>query len=63
MKFALKGNCADIMARIPTGRGFELLRLLALKYDPLMPHLKQMLMASIYGLANNKCKDSEATVA
>ena len=28
-----------------------------------MPHLKQMLMASIYGLANLKCKDLEATVA
>ena len=35
IKFALKGHCAEIMARVPGGRGFELLRLLALSYDPL----------------------------
>ena len=28
-----------------------------------MPNLYQMLMASIYGLANDKCKDFKATVA
>ena len=27
-----------------------------------MPNLYQMLMASIYGLANDKCKDFKATV-
>ena len=63
IKFALKGHCAEIRARVPGGRGFELLRLLALKYDRLMPHLKQMLMASIYGPPNNTCKELEATVA
>ena len=40
-----------------------MLRLLALKFDPVMPNLYQMLMASIYGLANDKCKDFKATVA
>ena len=39
------------------------MRLLALKYDPVMPNLRQMLMASIYGLANDKCKDFKSTVA
>ena len=55
MKFPLKSNCAEIVARVSGGRGFELLRLFSLKYDPLLPHLNQKLMASIYGLANNKC--------
>ena len=39
------------------------MRLLALKYDPVMPNFFQMLMALIYGLANDKCKDFKATVA
>ena len=40
-----------------------MLRLLALKYDPVMPHLRAVLLSSIYGLANEKCKDFKATVA
>ena len=39
------------------------MRLLALKFHSMMPNLYQMLMASIYGLANDKCKDFRATVA
>ena len=39
-----------------------MLRLLASRYDPVMPHLRSMLLSSIYGLANEKCKDSKATI-
>ena len=63
VKFVLKEKCADILARVKTGSGYELLRLLVLKLDPKMLHLHQMLVASIYGLANDKCKDFKATVA
>ena len=63
VKFVLKEKCADILARVKTGSGYELLRLLVLKFDPKMPHLRHMLLASICGLANDKCKDFKATVA
>ena len=63
MKFVLKDRCKVIVNQVPTGRGYELLRLLALKYDFVMPHLRAVLMSSIYGLANEKCKDFTATVA
>ena len=33
IKFVLKEQCSDIIARVPIGCGYELLRLLALKYD------------------------------
>ena len=40
-----------------------MLRLLALKYDIAAPHLRQMLMAFLYGLTNEKCRDFQATVS
>ena len=64
VKHVMQGNCLDIVSQLSGTEGdFELLRLLALKFDPVMPNLYQMLMASIYGLANDKCKDFRATVA
>ena len=63
VRFVLKERCSDIIDQVPTGCGYELFRLLALRYDPVMPHLRSMLMSSIYGLANEKCKDFRATVA
>ena len=64
LKHVMQGTCSEIVNQLPArGGGFELLRLLALKYDPVMPNLFQMLMASIYGLANDKCKDFKPTVA
>ena len=63
VKFVLKERCSDIIDQVPTGRGCELLRLLALRYDPVMPHLRSMLMSSIYGLASEKCMNFKATVA
>ena len=63
-KHVMQGKCSDIVNQLSTYEGgFNLLRLLALKFDPVMPNLFQMLMASIYGLANDKCKDFRATVA
>ena len=62
-KHVLQGKCAEIVSQVANGRGFELLRILALKFDLVMPHLRQMIMASIYGLANDKCKDFWAMVA
>ena len=63
VKFVSKDRCSDIVNQVPSGRGYELLRLLALRCDPVMPHLRSMLLSSIYGLANEKCKDFKATVA
>ena len=47
VKFVSKEKFPDLLARVKTGCGHELLRLLALKFDPVIPHLRQMLMASI----------------
>ena len=64
MKHVMQGKCSDVVSQLSTHEGgFELLRLLSLKFDPVMPNLYQMLMASIYGLASDKCKDFRATVA
>ena len=64
LKHVMQGKSSDIVNQLSArGGGFELLRLLALKYDPVMPNLFQMLMASIYGLANDKCKAFGETVA
>ena len=64
LKHVMQNKCSEVVSQLsPVEGGFELLRLLALKYDPVMPNLFQMLMASIYGLANEKCKDFRATVA
>ena len=58
LKHVMQGKCSDDVSRLSTHEGgFELLRLLSLKFDPVMPNLYQMLMAPIYGLANDKCKD------
>ena len=63
LKHVMQGKCSDVVSQLTSGEGgFELLRLLALKFGPVMPNLCQMLMASIYGLANDKCKDFKATV-
>ena len=61
VKFALQEICADIVSRLPSGRGYELLRLLALKFDSVMPHLHQMLMSSIYGLVSDKRSVEDCT--
>ena len=61
VKFVLEEQCANIVFRVRNGRGYELLQLLALKFDPVMLHLRQTLMSSIYVLANDKCKDFRAT--
>ena len=64
LKHVMQGKCSDIVSQLSVNEGgFELLRLLALKFDPVLPNLYQMLMASMYGLANDKCKDFRAAVA
>ena len=62
IKFALKEKRADIVSRLPSGHGYEVPRLLALKFDSVMPHLRQMPMSSIFGFADDKSKDFRATV-
>ena len=63
MLLALFDGCADVVNRLSSSDGgFELLRMLALKFDAAMPNLYRMLMASMYGLANDKCTDCKATV-
>ena len=44
VKFVLKDRCSEILNQVPTGRGYELLWLLALKYDRVMPHLREVLL-------------------
>ena len=52
VNFVLKEGCPHVIDQVRSGRGYELLRLLALRYDPVMPHLRSMLFSSIFGLAN-----------
>ena len=39
VKFVLKEKCANPSARVPDSRVYELLHLLALKFDPVRLHL------------------------
>ena len=64
VKFVLKDKCHDVVESVPRGgNGFELLRLLVRRFDPVNPNLRQMMQAQMYGLANQKCKDFSAVIA
>ena len=62
LEYTLDGIAPDITSRAKPGMGLELLRLIARKYDPISPHLRQHLTGILYKYANQKCQNFAASV-
>ena len=62
VEYALGGKCADVFGGVKAGDGFELLRRLARKFDPVSPQAASIFKGRIYGLSGTPCATFAKTV-
>ena len=62
VEYALGGKSADVFGGVKPGDGFELLRRLARKFDPVSPQAASIFKGRIYGLAGTLCATFAKTV-
>ena len=62
VEYALNGKCGAIVGRIWSGDGFEFLRKLARKYDPISPQPVSIYKARVLAFAGQPCMNFSKTV-
>ena len=62
IEYTIKGP-EDVVDTVTKNRGCELMRCLIRKYDPQNPDLFFAMQGTLFGLADKKCADFNATVA
>ena len=62
VEYALNGKCADIFGQVMAGCGFEALRRLARRFDPVSPQAAAMIKGMVYATAGKPCKNFAQTV-
>ena len=63
VEHSLNGKCSDIVSSVVVGDGFELLRRLARKFDPISPQAVSVYKGKVYAMAGSPCANFKATVA
>ena len=61
VELALAGKCADIITGVPKDNGFELLRRLARKFDPVSSQAVSIYRGRVYAFAALPCQSWKAT--
>ena len=62
LEHALNGKCSEMVAVVNSKDGFELLRKLARKYDPISPQAASAYKAQIFAFAGHPCASFAKTV-
>ena len=62
VEYALNGKCGDIVSSVIPGDGFELLRKLARKFDPLSPQAASVYKGRVFATAGQPCTSFVKTV-
>ena len=62
VEYALDGKCGDLVSGVQNTDGFELLRKLARKFDPISPQAASVYKGKIFALAGQPCANFAKTV-
>ena len=62
LEHSLNGKCAELIGAIKNKDGFELLRKLARKHDPISPQAASIYKAKVYAYAGHSCANFGKTV-